>query len=60
MDTNQSPPRHELELLTEAELAALLKVCRRQLYKWRVAGRGFRPSSAADHCMTVAVEAARL
>ena len=38
MDTNQSPPRHELELLTEAELAALLKVCRRQLYKWRIAG----------------------
>ena len=31
-------PRHELELLTEAELAALLKVCRRQLYKWRIAG----------------------
>jgi excisionase family DNA binding protein len=35
---DQAPPRHELELLTEAELAALLKVCRRQLYKWRIAG----------------------
>ena len=38
MDTNPAPPRHELELLTEAELAALLKVCRRQLYNWRMAG----------------------
>ena len=38
MDTNEPPPRHELELLTEAEVAAFLKVCRRQLYKWRVAG----------------------
>lgn len=38
MDTNPAPPRHELELLTETEVAALLKVCRRQLYKWRVAG----------------------
>jgi hypothetical protein len=37
MDTNQPPPRSELELLTESELAALLKVCRRQLYKWRIA-----------------------
>jgi excisionase family DNA binding protein len=38
MDTNDLQPRNELELLTEAELSALLKVCRRQLYKWRVAG----------------------
>jgi excisionase family DNA binding protein len=38
MDTNQPPPRSELELLTEAELSTLLKVCRRQLYKWRIAG----------------------
>ena len=38
MDTTHTPPRHELELLTESELAALLKVCRRQLYKWRIAG----------------------
>ncbi|RFC53060.1 MAG: Helix-turn-helix domain-containing protein [Verrucomicrobia bacterium] len=38
MDTNEPPPRHELELLTEAEVAALLKICRWQLYKWRVAG----------------------
>jgi hypothetical protein len=29
-----TPPRHELERLTLAELAAL----RRQLYKWRIAG----------------------
>jgi excisionase family DNA binding protein len=33
------PPPHELVLLTEAELATLLKVCRRQLYKWRIAGQ---------------------
>ena len=38
METNQTLPRHELELLTEAKLTALLKVCRRQLYKWRIAG----------------------
>jgi excisionase family DNA binding protein len=38
METNPAPPRHELELLTEAELAALLKVCRGQFSKWRVAG----------------------
>ena len=38
MDTNKTPQRHELELLIEAELVAILKVCRRQLYKWRIAG----------------------
>ena len=38
MDPQPMPPRSELELLTEAEVAALLKVCRRQLYKWRMAG----------------------
>jgi hypothetical protein len=38
MDTTPTQPRHELELLTEAALAAFLKVCRRQLYKWRIAG----------------------
>jgi excisionase family DNA binding protein len=38
MDTNQSSPRTELELITEQELARHLKICRRQLYNWRVAG----------------------
>jgi excisionase family DNA binding protein len=38
LDLQQMPSRSELELLTEAELAALLKVCRRQLYNWRIAG----------------------
>jgi excisionase family DNA binding protein len=33
-----SPPHPELDLLTEQELAAHLKICRRQLYNWRVAG----------------------
>lgn len=32
------PLRNELELLTEQEIAAHLKICRRQLYKWRIAG----------------------
>lgn len=38
MDEQASPLRNELELVTEAELAKLLKVCRRQLYNWRVRG----------------------
>ena len=38
MDTNPSPPRHELELITEEELSRHLKICRRQLYAWRMAG----------------------
>ena len=38
MDTHQSSPRIELELITEQELASHLKICRRQLYNWRVAG----------------------
>ena len=38
MDTNQLSPRTEIELITEQELANHLKVCRRQLYNWRVAG----------------------
>ena len=38
METPSDPLRHELDLLTEAELAARLKLCRRQLYKWRVLG----------------------
>jgi excisionase family DNA binding protein len=47
-NTNQPLPRSELELLTEAEFARLLKVCRRQLYKWRVAGviPSFKPGRA--------------
>jgi len=38
MDEQTSSLRNELELVTEAELARLLKVCRRQLYSWRMAG----------------------
>ena len=38
MDTNPSSPRSEIELITEQELANHLKVCRRQLYNWRMAG----------------------
>lgn len=38
MDTQPSSLRNELELMTEAELARHLKVCRRQLYAWRMAG----------------------
>ena len=30
--------RTELDLLTEQELARHLKICRRQLYNWRVSG----------------------
>ncbi len=38
MDTHPSSPRIELELITEQELAIHLKICRRQLYNWRMAG----------------------
>ena len=38
MDEQPSSLRYELELVTEAELSRLLKVCRRQLYNWRVRG----------------------
>jgi excisionase family DNA binding protein len=38
METHQSSPRTELDLMTEQELATNLKVCRRQLYNWRMAG----------------------
>ena len=38
MDTHPSSPRTEIELMTEQELARHLKICRRQLYNWRVAG----------------------
>ena len=38
MDTHLSSPRTEIDLMTEQELARHLKICRRQLYNWRVAG----------------------
>lgn len=38
MNEQSSSLRNELELVTEAELSKLLKVCRRQLYSWRVRG----------------------
>ena len=38
MDEQPSSLRNELELITEAELASHLRVCRRQLYSWRMAG----------------------
>jgi excisionase family DNA binding protein len=31
-------PRTELDLMTEQELARHLKICRRQLYAWRMSG----------------------
>jgi transposase len=38
MDMHPSSPRTELDLITEQELALHLKICRRQLYNWRVSG----------------------
>jgi excisionase family DNA binding protein len=38
METHPSSPRTEIDLITEQELARHLKICRRQLYNWRVAG----------------------
>ena len=38
MDMHLSSPRTELDLITEQELARHLKICRRQLYNWRVGG----------------------
>jgi len=38
MDKQQSHPRSELDLITEQELASHLKICRRQLYSWRMNG----------------------
>lgn len=38
MDEQPSSLRTELELITEADACRLLKVCRRQLYNWRIAG----------------------
>ena len=38
MDPQPTSPRTELDLMTEQDLAAHLKICRRQLYNWRTAG----------------------
>jgi excisionase family DNA binding protein len=38
MDSPSDSPRTEIDLMTEQELASHLKICRRQLYNWRVAG----------------------
>ena len=38
MDPQPTSPRTEPDLMTEQELAAHLKICRRQLYNWRVSG----------------------
>jgi hypothetical protein len=38
MDTHPSSPRTELDLMTEQDLARHLKICRRQLYSWRMSG----------------------
>jgi excisionase family DNA binding protein len=38
MDPQPTSLRNELDLMTEQELAAHLKICRRQLYNWRMAG----------------------
>jgi hypothetical protein len=38
MNEQASSLRNELELVTEAELTKLLKICRRQLFSWRMRG----------------------
>jgi excisionase family DNA binding protein len=38
MDPQLTSPRTELDLMTEQELARHLKICRRQLYSWRMSG----------------------
>ncbi len=38
MEPQPTSPRAELDLMTEQDLAAHLKICRRQLYNWRMAG----------------------
>jgi excisionase family DNA binding protein len=38
MDPQLTSPRTELDLMTEQELARHLKICRRQLYSWRIGG----------------------
>lgn len=37
MDPHPTPPRTELDLMTEHDLTRHLKICRRQLYNWRMA-----------------------
>jgi len=50
METHQPRPRNELDLMTKQELASHLKICRRQLYNWRVGGLNpyFKMVEAAD------------
>lgn len=38
MDTHPPSQRTELDLMTEQDLARHLKICRRQLYSWRMSG----------------------
>ncbi len=38
MDPHPTSPRTELDLRTEQDLARHLKICRRQLYNWRMSG----------------------
>ena len=38
MDPHPTSLRTELDLMTEQDLAAHLKICRRQLYNWRMSG----------------------
>jgi len=38
MGPQSASPRSELDLMTEQELARHLKICRRQLYSWRMSG----------------------
>jgi hypothetical protein len=38
MDPQPTSLRTELDLMTEQKLAAHLKICRRQLYTWRMSG----------------------
>ena len=59
MDETQSSLRNELELVTEAELCRHLKVCRRQLYAWRMAGLipYFKIGKAVRFRMTDVLEA---
>jgi len=38
MDPQPASPRTKLDLMTEQELARHLKICRRQLYSWRMSG----------------------
>jgi hypothetical protein len=37
-DGRPTSQRTELDLITEQELARHLKICRRQLYSWRMSG----------------------